>query len=90
MPLSLRLLILPLVLALAGCAPIGTTPGNRHGAVGEFQGATPETDAVVQTGSPRLVLPATGGPPMMAIQLGGNLYLPLTGEAPFPGLPIGQ
>jgi hypothetical protein len=39
-------------------------------------------------GSPRLVIPATGGPPVMAIPLGGGLYQPVTGDAPGPGTPI--
>jgi hypothetical protein len=37
---------------------------------------------------PRLVLPATGGPPVLAIPLGGGIYLPVTGGIPTPGTPI--
>jgi hypothetical protein len=37
---------------------------------------------------PRLVLPATGGAPVMAIPLGGGVYLPVTGEPPVVATPL--
>jgi hypothetical protein len=42
-----------------------------------------------ESSGPRLVVPATGGPPVMAIPLGGGLYLPVTGGPPVPGTPVG-
>ena len=38
---------------------------------------------------PTLMIPATGGAPVMAIPLGGNVFLPVTGgSGPVPGIPI--
>jgi hypothetical protein len=36
---------------------------------------------------PRLVVPATGGPPVMATPVGGGMYVPVTGGPPIPGTP---
>ena len=88
MPLPRRLLMLPILLAMAGCAPIDTTPGHNPGAAGESQAATPSTNSAAQDMSPRLVIPVTGGAPVLAIPLGGNLYVPVTGGAPTPGTPV--
>lgn len=38
---------------------------------------------------PRLVIPSTGGAPVVGIPIGGDLYIPVTGGAPIPGMPIG-
>jgi hypothetical protein len=38
---------------------------------------------------PRLVIPSTGGAPVIGIPVGGDLYLPVTGGAPIPGMPVG-
>jgi hypothetical protein len=89
MPRSLRFLVVPLLLAMAGCVPIDTMPGNRQAEAGESQAATPSTDSGAPNNAPRLVIPATGGAPVVAIPLGGNLYLPVTGGPPVPGTPIG-
>jgi hypothetical protein len=87
MRLPPRLLVLSILLAMAGCARMDTVPGQPQALADEPQAATPPTSAG-QDMSPRLVIPATGGPPVLAIPLGGNLYLPVTGEAPTPGIPI--
>ena len=39
--------------------------------------------------SPGLVIPATGGAPLLAIPVGGNQYLPVTGGPPITGIPTG-
>jgi hypothetical protein len=88
MTVSLRLLILPLLLAMAGCAPVDTTPGNQQGVARESQADMPSIDSAVQNNSPCLVIPVTGGAPVLAIPLGGGMYLPVTGEAPTPGIPV--
>jgi len=88
MPLSRRLLMLPLLLALAGCAPMDTAPGHPQGVAREPEAAAPSTDPVGQDHSPRLVIPMTGGAPVLAIPIGGDLYLPVTGGAPVPGIPV--
>jgi hypothetical protein len=88
MPLSPRFLVLPILLSFAGCAPMDTTPGNNQGLADEAQAATPPPNSAGQDMSPRLVMPATGGPPVLAIPLGGGIYLPVTGGAPTPGIPV--
>jgi hypothetical protein len=88
MALSQRLLMLPLLLALAGCATMDTTPGHPQGIPGESQASSPSTDSVGQDHAPRLVIPMTGGAPVLAIPIGGDLYLPVTGGAPVPGIPV--
>jgi hypothetical protein len=40
-----------------------------------------------QSMGPRIVLPATGGPPVVGIPLGGNIYMPVTGGDPIIGIP---
>jgi hypothetical protein len=40
-----------------------------------------------QSMAPRVVLPATGGAPVITIPLGGNIYLPVTGGEPVIGIP---
>ena len=45
--------------------------------------------APVAPAGPGLVIPATGGAPIMAIHLGGAVYQPLTGGAPVVGIPVG-
>jgi|GEM_PF-6868765 hypothetical protein len=88
MPLPRRLLILPILLVMAGCARIDTTPDDPQAVADEPQAAAPSTNSAGQDMSPRLVIPATGGPPVVAIPLGGNLYLPVTGGAPTPGIRV--
>lgn len=79
-----------LALAFVGCRPASTTPDSP-------QGTTPHPAQAVNTGkkrtdnhSPRLVLPATGGAPVMATPLGGNAYLPVKGGKPITGTAIGH
>ena len=77
------------LLSLTGCA-------IQHRALqqsGGFVTPAPQpaaTPSALQpdNSSPRLMLPLTGGPPVMAIPVGGNLYLPLTGGPAVPGMPI--
>lgn len=80
-----------LILALsatAGCATLSATPSNQP-----VDGSSPNAAASPLASStpnmaPRLVIPATGGPPTMAIPVGGNLYVPVTGGPPISGMPI--
>ena len=37
---------------------------------------------------PRLIVPVTGGPPVMALPLGGMIYQPVTGDPPVTGIPV--
>jgi len=74
-----------LPVAIAGCANVGMAPGNQQAASPQFETTSSPS---APTGVPRLVIPATGGAPVMAIPLGGDIYLPITGEPPVPGIPV--
>ena len=36
----------------------------------------------------RIIIPATGGPPVIGIPIGGDLYIPVTGGTPVVGTPV--
>lgn len=85
-----------LLLIVAGCATMGTAQSDQrsHGSSVD----TPASPAPTPTMSspspaedrgPRLVLPVTGGAPVMALPLGDGLYLPVTGGPPVVGIPVG-
>ncbi len=67
-----------LTILMVGCANVATTPAKNQG---EANG--PDL-------SPRLVIPATGGPPILCTPLGGGVYQPVTGGTPIPGTPVNQ
>ncbi|GEM_PF-5576845 len=48
--------------------------------------AAPSQD---QNMMPRVVIPVTGGAPVVGIPVGGGLYVPVTGGAPIPGILTG-
>lgn len=86
------------LLAITGCANRGPVrPGDsaQTSTATPFPSAAAPAAAPAPAGSPfpsqsnnftpRLVEPATGGTPVMAIPLGGNLYEPVTGGVPVPG-----
>lgn len=83
--------------AAAGCATTGNAPTNQSSDSSSF-GATfdpatydPASDPFpsrTQDTSPKLILPAGGGPPVMAIPLGGNVYLPLNADPVTVGIPL--
>ena len=83
-----------LVLSATGCITLSGIPSSQRstGASLDSPAATPSapTPPISQTQSigPRLVIPATGGAPVMGIHLGGSLYLPVTGGPPVVGMPI--
>jgi hypothetical protein len=87
------------MLAIAGCATRG--PFQPMAPAGSSYLAPTTPNAAVPTSpdapafppksadlGPHLVMPFTGGPPVMAMPLGGNLFQPLTGGAPIPGTSI--
>lgn len=76
-----RLLISLVLVALTGCAPLRTQPGQGPA---NDSGAAPAT----QDNGLRMIIPLTGGPPVLGIPVGGDLYVPVTGGAPVPGTPI--
>jgi hypothetical protein len=80
------------LLGTAGCATIGAVPSNQTVDSSSPSAASPTPAPIPATSPdpnlPRLVIPATGGAPTMAIPLGGTLYLPVTGGPPVVGIPI--
>jgi hypothetical protein len=92
--------VLALVLFTAtGCPTLGTTQSNASSpsffaspvqqSVSPFpshQTVTPFASQQPQLG-PRMIMPATGGAPILSTPVGGNLYLPVTGGPPVVGVP---
>lgn len=88
------LIALLLVVSTAGCAaqsmlasgPGSTDPSFLPAASDPF----PPTAGPSQSDNmmPRLVIPVTGGPPVIGIPIGADLYIPVTGGPPIPGMPI--
>ena len=86
-----RFIFLILVLATAGCATLGTmTETQRSSAVNAAE--TPvDSDPVfpssqVQSTGPTVIIPVTGGLPVLGIPLGGNIFQPVTGGLPIIGI----
>jgi hypothetical protein len=86
------------VVAGAGCVTSG--PGSSApGSAGSLTGAAasgvvsapdpfPAPLQAPANFGPQLIIPVTGGPPVMALPLGGTLYQPLTGDPPVTGMPL--
>jgi hypothetical protein len=92
---SLTSLIL-VVFAATGCATLGPNQGvagSTGSAGGDAASSSPAPTSVFspqdQNLGPRLVIPATGGPPVIGIPVGGGLFLPVTGGPPIVGIPTG-
>ena len=85
MVLSPRMFLVALLVVMTGCAPLATRPGARSGGAGPSASAP---DPAAPDNSPRMIIPATGGAPVLGIPVGGGLYIPVTGGAPVPGTPI--
>lgn len=87
------LILMILMISAAGCATLGTVPRTR-----EMNGSSLEATATDsarpniaapfqdQNIGPQIIIPVTGGIPIIGIPLGGNIYLPVTGGAPIIGL----
>jgi hypothetical protein len=89
--INLMILVLPIV----GCASFAAGPPASGSGASTFEAEAPElappTIAPLfpdQNIGPRLIMPVTGGVPVMAIPLGGNIYQPLTGDLPVMGTPL--
>ena len=88
------LILMILVVSTAGCATLGTVPGaqvssgSTVAAAGiDFAPATSAPPFPDQNIGPRIIMPVTGGAPVIGIPLGGDMYLPVTGGAPVMGMP---
>ncbi len=85
--------LLLILSATTGCATqsiVARGPGNTGWSFQDnASDPFPPTSAQNQNMMPRLIIPSTGGPPVIGIPVGGDLYIPVTGGAPIPGMPIG-
>jgi hypothetical protein len=91
----MKALILMILVPIAGCATLGSTPGtqvasgSRAAATGiDFAPAPSAPPFSDQNMGPRLIMPVTGGAPVFGIPFGGNMYLPVTGGTPVVGMPL--
>ena len=88
------LLIVLLACSTAACATTGALQGNS-GIGATTPDAAPASISGVpslpdpDTTTPRIIIPVTGGAPVVGIPLGGDLYLPVTGGAPVVGISTG-
>ena len=87
------LMALLLVLsATTGCATQGLVAGSPANSGPSFVDTAPDpfppTPPQIPNMMPRLVIPVTGGPPVIGIPVGGDLYVPVTGGPPIPGMPV--
>ena len=87
-------ILMILVVSTAGCATLSTAPGApaSSGATVapagiNFPAATSAPPFPDQNIGPRIIMPVTGGAPVIGIPLGGDMYLPVTGGAPVMGMP---
>lgn len=84
--------LLMLTLSAAGCATVGPSRGtqvNLDPTADEASIDTPTTPSPFQDQSlsPQIILPVTGGMPVIGIPLGGNIFEPVTGGMPVIGIP---
>jgi hypothetical protein len=89
------LVLMILVISAAGCATLGTVPGAQGSSGYTVEAAATDSASATiapplqdQNMGPRIIIPVTGGAPVIGIPLGGNIYLPVTGGAPVIGIPI--
>jgi hypothetical protein len=82
------------VFVVTGCATLGPTSGNpaSTGSTNTDAGSSTAAPTTAfpsqdQDFGPRLIIPATGGPPVIGIPVGGDLFLPVTGGPPVTGIP---
>ena len=91
----MKSLILTILVSIAGCATLGTAPGTPvnssstvAGASADFSPAPSASPLPDQNIGPRIIMPVTGGAPVLGIPLGGDMYLPVTGGTPVVGMPL--
>ena len=91
----MKALILMILVSIAGCAALGSTPGtpvasgSPAAATGiDFAPAPSAPPFPDQNIGPRIIMPVTGGAPVIGIPLGGDMYLPVTGGTPVVGMPL--
>jgi hypothetical protein len=89
------ILLFVLIFAATGCATLAPNqgnPGNTGSAYDEARSTSPAVTTVFPpqdaNSGPRLIIPATGGAPVLGIPVGGGLFVPVTGGPPVVGIPI--
>ena len=83
------LIVLLLIVPVAGCVAKGPTKNGQQNSGPAFDTSTSSASAPAPNTGPQLVVPVTGGAPVIGIPVGGNLYVPVTGGPPVVGLPTG-
>ena len=83
------LMIMLLAFSMSACATTGALQDNAAAGATNLDSApsissTPEPSFPDMT--PRIIIPVTGGAPVVGIPLGGNLFMPVTGGAPVVGI----
>jgi len=87
------------LLATAACSTINAGPGadmagGSASAAFQDAAASPAVPASLAFPAPApsigpvMLMPVTGGAPVMGISLGGNIYEPITGGDPVVGTPL--
>ena len=78
---------------MTGCATSGTPSGSYTAASAVANSSdsqpfptTAVTNAPTHNMLPQIIIPVTGGAPVIGIPVGGNLYLPVTGGPPVIGI----
>jgi hypothetical protein len=88
------LLMMILVVSTSARATLGNlqaTQGSTGALVGDPSASALDSSAPAfqdQSIGPRVLMPVTGGAPVIGIPLGGDLFLPVTGGAPVTGIPL--
>jgi hypothetical protein len=93
MKIAIALLIT--VFAVSGCSALGplqpdsqqTNFGTNNSESSAALAAPDPFPARTQNTGPQVIIPVTGGPPVLGIPVGGNLFVPVTGGPPVPGIP---
>ena len=87
------------LLVITGCASLGSLQGGSAGGGSPTAPAlhpAPDPSPAPASPSPspgndmmpRMIIPATGGPPVLGIPLGGSIFQPATGGLPVFGIPL--
>jgi len=92
---TLGALVLVLV-AMSGCAAQSALQGSQPipGSAIEPSGVSSVTPTPApsppqpQHTGPRVIIPVSGGPPVIGIPVGGDLYVPVTGGPPVIGMAV--
>ncbi len=91
--MKIHMLLMLSVFALGGCAMLGSVQGAAGNSLMDAQETsvsplpTPSAAQPADDMSPRLIIPVTGGPPVIGIPPGGGLFVPVTGGPAVMGIP---